>query len=69
MNVRRAPVVWKKDENGRVLIMAKTGVFMLNKKASELWEALNGGEEPLGQGDFIQTLLKEGLVLVEAVDG
>lgn len=65
MRVRRAPVVWKK-EGGRVFIMARAGVFLLNEKAAQLWESFDGGEiEPETTDEFIKELAKAGLVEVE----
>jgi hypothetical protein len=56
MMVRRAFVSWKR-ENGRVLIMSKDGVFLLNKKGSELWESFDGRSiKPLDYGSFITCL-------------
>ena len=67
MRIKRAPVVWKK-EDGRVIIMSKKGVFLLNKSASRLWESFDGGEVEIKDAStFVDVLLKAGLV--EVTDG
>jgi hypothetical protein len=45
VGLRRANVVWKR-EGTRVLIMAKGGIYSLNEKGAEIWEALEGDYIP-----------------------
>ncbi|MFQ5800686.1 MAG: PqqD family peptide modification chaperone [Candidatus Hydrothermarchaeales archaeon] len=58
MRIRRAHVVWKK-EKGKVLIMSKKGVFLLNETGARLWESFDGRDvDAEGITPFINSLLE-----------
>ncbi len=55
----RAPVIWK-TESGRVIIMAKRGIYLLNREASELWRSLD--LQKADNHKIVDALIREGLV-------
>jgi len=56
----RAQVVWK-NESGRVIIMAKKGIYLLNKDASELWRSV-GKLQNHEYNTVADTLVRDGLL-------
>lgn len=60
MTLMRAPVVWKM-ESGRVIIMTRKGIYLLNREASEIWQSLDGMQE-FENHHIVDDLISEGLL-------